>query len=156
MSGPKAEEADEEKNVDVQREAETMKTWRIWVRGAVTAYFIMPGAHPVFGFMGVSLPLWEIPSFLSLLATRPLFLGYSTVPGCGVQSPFAAHTAHWRKPEGQGERLTRWAHRAEAEWQAQTVMLMREREIGASRVTRDGHLQEAGLQLDIRRQAGSR
>lgn len=47
-------------------------------------------------------------------------------------------------------------HCAEAEGQAQMVMLMREREIGASRVTRDGHLQEAGLQLDIRRQAGPR
>lgn len=60
-SWPKAEEADEEKDVDVQREAETTKTWRVWVREAVAAYFIMTGAHPVFGFLGVSLPSWEIP-----------------------------------------------------------------------------------------------
>lgn len=36
----------------------------------------------------------------------------------------------------------------QSEWQAQTVMLMRE-EISASSDDEGGHLQEAGLQLDI-------
>ena len=101
----------------------------------------MTGAHPVFGFMGVSLP----PLSLSLLATRHLLLGYSTVPGCGVQGPYAAHTAHWRKPEKQDERLTRQTHCAEAKWLVKMTMLMKEREISSSRVTREGYLKESSF-----------
>lgn len=71
------------------------------MRRAVTAYFIMTGAHPVFGFMGVSLPLWEIPSFLSLLQPDPSSWGCSTVPAVEFKAPFAA-LRPTGKPEGQG------------------------------------------------------